>query len=368
MVNRISARTTKAMLAITKAAPPMMKLDHSMLRPIFITILIGVAGGLLAEYLAIPLPWLLGPLATTALASIAGIQTQSSKKALAPARTFLGVAIGASFTPALIGRIDEMLLSLAFLPLYLAVLAMIGYPFFHRLCGFDKPTAYYSTMPGGLPDMIAFGAAAGADVRILSIVQATRAFAVVVMLPLFMSMALGIEFTRGQVVGSHWNDIPWQEEILILTCAMGGWFVASKLRIKGATIIGPMIAAAFMSLTGLISHRPPIEIMMVAQLIVGISIGCRYANTDRKTIFIAAGAALGFCALIFALSAGVAGLVTLIGDIPILDTLLAFAPGGQAEMTLLAIIVGADAAFVSLHHVCRVFIVVVGAPIAQRYL
>jgi len=345
----------------------MIKLP-SKLPNLLLTLLIGIVGGIGAEQLAVPLPWLLGPLATTAITSVAGIKTSSSKHVLAPARTFLGVAIGASFTPALLERIDEMAFSLAFIPIYLAVLALIGFPFFHRICKFDKPTAYYSTMPGGLPDMIAFGAAAGADVRVLSIVQATRAFAVVVILPLFLSLALGIEFSRGQSVGSHWADIPLREELLIQTCAFGGWFIAGILRIKGATIIGPMLAAAVMSMTGLISHRPPVEIMIIAQLIVGISIGCRYAGSDRRTIMIAAGAAVGFCILIFMLAATFAGMISVFGNIDFLDTILAYAPGGQAEMTLLAIIVGADAAFVSLHHVCRVFIVVIGAPIAQRYL
>lgn len=345
----------------------MIKLPRK-LPGLLLTLLIGIVGGIGAEQLVVPLPWLLGPLATTAVASVAGLKTSSSKHVLAPARTFLGVAIGASFTPALLGRIDEMAFSLAFIPVYLAILALIGFPFFHHICKFDKPTAYYATMPGGLPDMIAFGAAAGADVRVLSIVQATRAFAVVVILPLFLNLALGIEFSRGQSVGSHRADIPLQEEFLILTCAFGGWFIAGKLHVKGATIIGPMLAAAVMSMTGLISHRPPVEIMIIAQLIVGISIGCRYAGADRRIIMIAAGAAVGFCMLIFMLAAAFAGMISIFGGIDFLDTILAYAPGGQAEMTLLAIIVGADAAFVSLHHVCRVFIVVIGAPIAQRYL
>lgn len=317
---------------------------------------------------AISLPWLLGPLATTAFASVAGIKTTNSKLITAPARTFLGVAIGASFTPALFGRIDEMLLSVAFLPVYVGILGLVGYPFFHQVCGFDKLTAYFSSMPGGLPDMITFGSEAGADLRILSIVQATRAFAVVTLLPLFLSTTLGIELSGGRSVGSHWHEIPWIEEILILVCAMGGWCIAWQLRIKGATIIGPMLAAAVMSLSGLISHRPPIEIMMVAQLVVGISIGCRYAGVDRHTIFRAAIAAIGYCVLIFSIAVGFAGTISWIGNIDFLDTILAYAPGGQAEMTLLAIIAGADATFVSLHHVCRVFIVVIGAPIAQRYL
>jgi uncharacterized membrane protein AbrB (regulator of aidB expression) len=49
-----------------------------------------------------------------------------------------------------------------------------------------------------------------------------------------------------------------------------------------------------------------------------------------------------------------------------MEALLALAPGGQAELTVLALIVGADVAFVVAHHVLRIFVVILGAPIAAR--
>ena len=49
-----------------------------------------------------------------------------------------------------------------------------------------------------------------------------------------------------------------------------------------------------------------------------------------------------------------------------METVLAFAPGGQAELTVLAVIVGADLSFVIAHHVLRIFIVIMGAPVAAR--
>jgi uncharacterized membrane protein AbrB (regulator of aidB expression) len=56
----------------------------------------------------------------------------------------------------------------------------------------------------------------------------------------------------------------------------------------------------------------------------------------------------------------------LAGLAPALETVLAFAPGGQAELTVLALIVGADMAFVVAHHVLRIFIVILGAPLFAR--
>ncbi len=50
-----------------------------------------------------------------------------------------------------------------------------------------------------------------------------------------------------------------------------------------------------------------------------------------------------------------------------METILAFAPGGQAELTVLALIVGADMAFVIAHHVLRIFVVIFGAPLFARW-
>ena len=45
---------------------------------------------------------------------------------------------------------------------------------------------------------------------------------------------------------------------------------------------------------------------------------------------------------------------------------LAFAPGGQAEMAILAILAGADVAFIVAHHVMRLVIVILVSPVVER--
>jgi hypothetical protein len=46
--------------------------------------------------------------------------------------------------------------------------------------------------------------------------------------------------------------------------------------------------------------------------------------------------------------------------------LLAYAPGGLTEMSLVALALHAEAAFVATHHVVRIFLVIVAAPILFR--
>jgi uncharacterized protein len=58
--------------------------------------------------------------------------------------------------------------------------------------------------------------------------------------------------------------------------------------------------------------------------------------------------------------------VTMAGLAAPVEAFLAFAPGGQAEMTVLAIVVGADLGFVVVHHLARIVLVITGAPIVAR--
>ena len=54
--------------------------------------------------------------------------------------------------------------------------------------------------------------------------------------------------------------------------------------------------------------------------------------------------------------------------LPFAALLLAFTPGGLAEMTLISLSLGIDAAFVSTHQMVRIFFIVALFPFAFRFL
>jgi uncharacterized membrane protein AbrB (regulator of aidB expression) len=51
-----------------------------------------------------------------------------------------------------------------------------------------------------------------------------------------------------------------------------------------------------------------------------------------------------------------------------MEAFLAFAPGGQAEMTVLAIVAGADLGVVIAQHLVRIVLVITCAPLAARWI
>jgi hypothetical protein len=164
-------------------------------------------------------------------------------------------------------------------------------------------------------------------------------------------------------IGAPASDIPVKELVIMAAAAIGGWKLAERVGLFGAAILGPMIVTAALSLTGVIAHRPPREAILAAQFFIGIGIGVGYVGvtfTELRKIVVSG---MAFVVILAILAALITEVVVGLGLATPVEGFLAFAPGGQAEMTVLAIVAGADLGFVVVHHLVRITLVIVGAPI-----
>ena len=130
----------------------------------------------------------------------------------------------------------------------------------------------------------------------------------------------------------------------------------------------PLILTAIVTLLGGLHNRPPAEAIWAAQFFIGMNIGANYSGITMTEVRRDLTASLGFCVLLIFLTILFVEAVYMLDLAPGMEALLAFAPGGQAELTVLALIVGADMAFVVAHHVLRIFVVILGAPVAARFM
>jgi len=329
-----------------------------------LTLLLAAAGALLFWALGLTLPFLFGPLAACLIAALLGAPLKGVKRLSQAMRTILGVAIGASLTPAVVGSLPQMAASVALVPVYIVLIALIGVPFFRKVYRFDGATAWYAAMPGGLQDMVLFGQEAGADTRALSLIHATRVMIIITLAPLILTRLFGA--TLDNPIGAPASTIPMHELAIMAAAAIIGWKVAERIGMFGAAMLGPMILAGALSLTGVIHFRPPAEAILAAQFFIGITLGAGYIGVTLHEIRRDVLAGVFFVLLLSVFTVAFTELVIFAGLAPPVDAFLAFAPAGQAEMTVLAIVVGADLGYVVVHHLTRVFLVITGAPIAAK--
>ncbi|MCA1940468.1 MAG: AbrB family transcriptional regulator, partial [Caenispirillum bisanense] len=155
---------------------------------------------------------------------------------------------------------------------------------------------------------------------------------------------------------------------LLAASAVIGALVAKPLRLPAYFLTGPMIGSAIVHLAGLTAAHPPPVAVALAQVVIGAAIGSRFVGVPLKAMRDTFVASLGSTSIILVIAAGFAWTVQALTGIPFSSLILAFSPGGVAEMSLIAISLGRDVAFVSTHHLVRIMIVVMLAPLAFKIL
>ena len=216
--------------------------------------------------------------------------------------------------------------------------------------------------------MIILGESSGANGRQISVAHTTRIFFVVMILPFFFRIFGDLGSTVRTFTGGETGAIQLFDVLILTGCAIIGFYSAKFLRIPAPHITGPMIFSAGVHLLGLTSASPPALIIAIAQVILGASVGARFAGLsfrDLGRIIWLGGIAttiLLIITVIFAL------ILTSTAGFPFASLILAYSPGGLTEMSLIALTLNIDTAFVATHHIARIGIVVIIIPIIFRIL
>ena len=325
------------------------------------TLVVGTAGGALFAWLNLPLAWMLGAMVATTVASLGGAKLYVPGPARSIMIAVIGVLLGASFTPEILDKVREWPLTIGCLVLHLGVLAAVLFLYFHRIVGFDVPTAYFSAAPGGLTEMVITGGAMGADDRTIALVHASRVLLVVLTIPLWYRYMTGVTTTPSSI-GPSIAATGLADLAVLGACAVAGVAVGRLIRLPAYRLSGPLLASALVHATGLSASAPPWEVVAVAQVVVGSAVGARFTGVPVRRVIGIMGAALVSAVVMLAATVAFALVLAPATGIDWRSIVLAYAPGGLAEMSLIALSLGIETAFVATHHVIRIGLIVVGAP------
>lgn len=326
----------------------------------------GAAGGLVFFLLRMPLAWMMGAAILCTILALSGVRLGVQPRLRQAMLVVLGVMLGGGFAPDLLSRIGQWGYSIVALTALTALSCAAGYLFLRRAAGYDPTTAYFSAMPGGLAEMITVGGAMGGDERRISLAHAVRILTVVMTVPFWFRLHDGIVATGS--TGVFIADMGWRDVAILVACGAIGAPLANLVRLPAANMLGPMALSALAHYFELTRSHPPAELVAAAQVVIGTAIGCRFIGMKVRAVI----RDLMFALVTGALLVGVAALFSLavvqISDLSFNALLLSFAPGGVAEMSLVALALGVDVAMVSAHHLFRIFLVVLAAPLAFRLL
>ncbi len=337
------------------------------LRARTLCLILGAAGGTIFHFLHLPLPWMMGAMTFTTIAAVSRVPIAMMPRLRMVFVAILGIMLGSAFSPDMLDHLLLWSISFVWLSVYVVVTTYLVRLYYIHFAGYDEVTAYFAAAPGGLSEMILTGSAFGGDEARISLAHGARILVAVFIL------SFGYRWLGGYTPASATQAATAQHlaplDILWLAGAgIAGFFAARQLRLPAYALVGPMLASAFLHIAGITTPRPPAELVALAQIVVGSMIGARFTGLPLRLVLRGIILAIGATLLLLCIAAAFGFIVKATTSIPFASALLAFSPGGLAEMSLIALALGIDAAYVSSHHVVRIFMIVVAAPLAFRLL
>jgi uncharacterized protein len=335
-------------------------------RRLALALALGAAGGAGFALFRLPLAWMLGAMAATTVAALAGADIAVPSWLRKALLAVLGVMLGSAFGPELLGRIGQWTIPLLGLAFYVVFVCGAGYAYLRFLAGYDPLNSYFTAMPGGLNEMTALGHAMGGDERLISLSHAVRLTLVVFTIPLWFRIVEGYSPPAAPDTGGSFADTETLELALLVVCAIAGPFLGRLVRMPAPHLTGPLFLSATLHMTGVAHSSVPSEVVVIAQVGLGAALGSRFAGLSLRRLLGTLGVALGLALLMLAGTVLVSLVIAPLSDIPLETLLLAFAPGGFAEMSLIGLALDLDTAFVATLQLLRVLLVIFLAPLFFR--
>jgi membrane AbrB-like protein len=328
-----------------------------------------VAATVVFTVLGLPSPALFGGLLAglvRALAFRRKIAVPSS--AMTAAQAVVGVSMGslvdlatlravaANWLPVLLVTLGTLLLSL------LAGLALRLQP------GISPVTGAFALIAGGASGIIVMARELGADERMVAVLQYLRVLLIVVLMPVVATGLYGA--SPGSWSGAVDHGPGWVVGVLFTVgCGVVGLALGRLLRLPVAALLGPMVLAAVVDLSGF-GHgaQVPGAVGVAAFLVIGLQVGVSFTRDSLATIGRALPLALGVILALIVASAGLGGVLGATTGASALDGYLATTPGGLYAVLATATDSGADTTFVLAVQVLRLFVMLLSAPLVARVL
>lgn len=326
---------------------------RALLPSIVAGLVVGALGSVGARQIGLPLPNLLGPLIICAAATLAGLTLTPLPGAREMGQIVVGLAIGLRLLPevlqTIIGLLPAMLLGTFGVVIVTTATGLL----LRRLTGIDRTTAYFATTPVGLAEMAALAHARGGAADITSLVHTIRVSAIVTAVPLLVTW-LGEDGGVAPHQSTHRGQLI--DLLALIALAGGAAFILKRWHVPNVWLLAPITVAGVAAATGLTSVAMPSAWLVVAQLVIGIWLGCRFRRVmliklPRLTL------AAAFITLLLLIAAAIgAAVLAITTNIPYATGFLSLAPGGVTEIVLTASILHLDVPIITAFHVTRILL------------
>jgi membrane AbrB-like protein len=290
--------------------------------------------------------------------------------AFTAAQALIGVTLGTYLQSSSLDAIGESWLAVTLVSAATLLVSLGGGLVLARVTSLDPRTAALGMIAGGASGIVTMARDLQGDDRLVAFMQYARVLVVVLLTPLVIPIAFpghhGVAVAAVEHEALLGSALDW---VLVLAIAAAGAVAARRLRVPAGMLLGPMILAGVLTLTGATAGLavPPL-LREVGFAVIGLEVGLRFTvATVRQVGRLLVPVVLCILALLVACF-GLAVALAATTPVSLLDAYLATTPGGLYAVLAVAFGAGANTTFIVAVQGLRVLVMVLLAPIAVRRL
>ena len=327
---------------------------------------ISVPSAIVAEFFNVPLAWFLGPMLISSLASLKGFKIKMPRLVLSSTLILLGLYIGNYIDKSLFSQIHKWAWTSLIMLLYIILSVLIVSKYLQKFSKYDRKTSIFSAAPGALGPLMILAEDEKSDLSQVATSHLIRLIIIITIFPFIVNSFYEVDEVK--IIDEVAVDQNIYNLIILMISSIILILFFDKLKIPAALLAGTLFASGFMQISELATYKLPPNIIDYCLLILGASVGCRFA--DKTFGEIARNALHSFVATLLLVILGlIAALVAgLFIDKNFFTLLLSYCPGGIYEVAVIAIFFDLDPEFVSFHHIIRLLMILFIVPLILRFI
>tara|TARA_Y100001933_G_scaffold258833_1_gene307603 strand:- start:238 stop:1314 length:1077 start_codon:yes stop_codon:yes gene_type:complete len=333
----------------------------------FVSVLIiSIPSAVVAEYLNIPLAWFLGPMIITSIAALSGLKIIMPKFVLSFILIILGLHIGNYIDQNLFNQMFDWIWTSLIMLVYIIICILIVSKYLQKFASYGKKASIFSAAPGALGPLMILAENEKTDLSQIATSHLIRLIIIITVIPFIIvnnndnTVLLNNDFNY--LAQNHFNLI------LLIISSIFCIFIFDKIKIPAALLSGTLFASGLLQITDIASYKLPDETVNFCLLILGSSVGCRFAEKTLREIANNSLHSIVATTILVLLGLFAAYVATFFVDTNILTLILSFSPGGIYEVAVIAIAFDLDPDFVAFHHIIRLLFILFMVPIFLRVL
>ena len=335
-------------------------------RQFILVIAISIPSAIIADYFNIPLAWMLGPMIISSISALAGLKIKMPKIALSSVLIILGLYIGNHIDQNLFNQMTNWIWTSVIMLIYIIICILIVSKYLQKYSGYGEKASIFSAAPGALGPLLILAENERTDISQVATSHLIRLIIIITLIPfIIVNNAVSENPITNNFEYMSQNQL---DLLFLILTSIIFILIFDKIRVPAAILSGTLFASGLLQITDFATYKLPDVSINFCLLILGASVGCKFAEKTVKEIANNSLHSLVATIILILLGLIAAYVATFVVDTNILTLILSFSPGGIYEVAVIAIAFDLEPDFVTFHHIIRLLFILFTVPIILKIL